>query len=332
MSSATTAASRQTTRRLATLLFLGGTTTAALALAATTAGRDSDDNMVLFAEENTAAAVEATDKSTESLGNLVDDDETPDHRYVLSDPEGNSVLSFLRGKSKDEFEITLYQYQVCPFCCKARAFLDYHRIPYRVVEVNPITKSEVKFSKDYRKVPITVVGKEQVNDSSFIITTLSHIVRADRPQTEEEKKWRKWVDGSLVRVLPPNIYRTMREATEAFEYISEMNDFSFVQKYAAKYLGSTAMYGVSKRLKKRYNIVDEREVLYTLARQWTTEALRGGKTFHGGSQPDLADLAVYGVLSSIEGLEAFKDMLQNTDIGPWYERVKAEVGASSRIN
>lgn len=294
--------------------------------------------MVLFAEENTSAAVAAIDSSdktatAESLGNLVDDDETPDHRYVLSDPESNSVLTFLRGKSKDEFEITLYQYQVCPFCCKARAFLDYHRIPYRVVEVNPITKSEVKFSKDYRKVPITVVGKEQVNDSSFIITTLSHIVRPDRPQTEDEKKWRKWVDGSLVRVLPPNIYRTMREATEAFEYISEMNDFSFVQKYAAKYLGSTAMYGVSKRLKKRYNIVDEREVLYSLARQWTSEALRGGtKTFHGGNQPDLADLAVYGVLSSIEGLEAFKDMLQNTDIGPWYERVKAEVGAPSRIN
>ena len=28
--------------------------------------------------------------------------------------------------------------------------------------------------------------------------------------------------------------------------------------------------------------------------------------------------AVYGVLSSIEGYDSFKDMLQHTQIGPWY--------------
>jgi hypothetical protein len=25
-------------------------------------------------------------------------------------------------------EITLYQYEVCPFCCKVKAFLDYHKV------------------------------------------------------------------------------------------------------------------------------------------------------------------------------------------------------------
>lgn len=24
--------------------------------------------------------------------------------------------------------ITLYQYEVCPFCCKVKAFLDYHKV------------------------------------------------------------------------------------------------------------------------------------------------------------------------------------------------------------
>lgn len=32
--------------------------------------------------------------------------------------------------------------------------------------------------------------------------------------------------------------------------------------------------------------------------------------------------AVYGVLSSVEGCTAFKDMLQDTNIGPWYFRMK----------
>ena len=25
-------------------------------------------------------------------------------------------------------EVILYQYEVCPFCCKVKAFLDYHKV------------------------------------------------------------------------------------------------------------------------------------------------------------------------------------------------------------
>ena len=35
--------------------------------------------------------------------------------------------------------------------------------------------------------------------------------------------------------------------------------------------------------------------------------------------------AVYGVLSAIEGLDAFRDMQEHTQIGPWYQAVKEEV-------
>jgi glutaredoxin len=46
----------------------------------------------------------------------------------------------------------LYQYDPCPFCNKVRAVLDYHKLPYTVVEVNPMRKKELAFSKDYKKV------------------------------------------------------------------------------------------------------------------------------------------------------------------------------------
>ena len=45
------------------------------------------------------------------------------------------------------------------------AFLDYHDIPYKVVEVNPMGKKELKWS-DYKKVPVLVVDGEQMNDST----------------------------------------------------------------------------------------------------------------------------------------------------------------------
>ena len=47
--------------------------------------------------------------------------------------------------------------------------------------------------------------------------------------------------------------------------------------------------------------------------------------FLGGSTPNLGDLAVYGVLSSIEGCIAFNDLINNTNIGKWYYPVKEAV-------
>lgn len=57
--------------------------------------------------------------------------------------------------------LTLYQYKTCPFCSKVRAFLDYHGLPYEVVEVNPVMRQEIKWST-YRKVPILMVGDDVV--------------------------------------------------------------------------------------------------------------------------------------------------------------------------
>ena len=66
-------------------------------------------------------------------------------------------------KRSKGIHVKLYQYQNCPFCCKVRAFLDYYGIDYEKVEVNPLLKSEIKFS-EYRKVPIAIVdGNQQVS-------------------------------------------------------------------------------------------------------------------------------------------------------------------------
>jgi microsomal prostaglandin-E synthase 2 len=50
-----------------------------------------------------------------------------------------------------------------------------------------------------------------------------------------------------------------------------------------------------------------------------------GTQFLGGESPDLSDLAVYGVLNSIEGCSAFQDALEHTSIGTWYYSVKQSV-------
>lgn len=49
--------------------------------------------------------------------------------------------------------------------------MDYHNIPYRVVEVNPMGKKEIKWS-EYKKVPILMVDGQQMNDSTGTLVTL----------------------------------------------------------------------------------------------------------------------------------------------------------------
>jgi hypothetical protein len=48
-------------------------------------------------------------------------------------------------------------------------------------------------------------------------------------------------------------------------------------------------------------------------------------SFSGGSEPNLADLNVYGILTSIQGCQAFQDLMANTKIQPWFERMKHRV-------
>lgn len=55
-----------------------------------------------------------------------------------------------------------------------------------------------------------------------------------------------------------------------------------------------------------------------------TKAL-GKRKFMGGKQPNLADLAMFGVLRGIEGLNAVDDLKQHTDIKPWFDRMKHAV-------
>ncbi|GAA0171221.1 reductase [Lithospermum erythrorhizon] len=230
-------------------------------------------------------------------------------------------------------EVVLYQYEACPFCNKVKAFLDYYDIPYNVVEVNPMSKKEIKWS-DYKKVPILMVDGKQMVDSSAIIDELSEKIHpgvsaGSLKEDDEEKKWRGWVDNHLVHILSPNIYRNPTEALESFEYITKHGNFSFTERLTAKYAGAVAMYFVSKNLKKKYNITDERASLYEAAETWV-DAL-DGRDFLGGATPNLADLAVFGVLRPIRYLRSGKDMVEHTRIGDWYTRMEDAVGVPSRI-
>lgn len=95
-------------------------------------------------------------------------------------------------------------------------------------------------------------------------------------------------------------------------------------------VGATAMWLIGKRLKKRHRLKDDvRQSLYDEANYWLRSIRARGKTFMGGNKPDLSDLAVYGILKSIEGCDAFQDLLTHTKIGIWYNAMKEQVDTHS---
>ncbi|XP_053552220.1 prostaglandin E synthase 2 isoform X1 [Bombina bombina] len=145
----------------------------------------------------------------------------------------------------------------------------------------------------------------------------------------EEIKWRRWADDWLVHLISPNVYRNPSESLASFDYIVREGNFGTVEGLFAKYFGAAAMFIIGKRLKSRHNLQDDvRQDLYKAANDWV-RAVGKHRKFMGGSQPNLADLAVYGILRVMEGLQSFDDVMANTKIQPWYQRMSAAVQKGS---
>ena len=72
---------------------------------------------------------------------------------------------------------------------------------------------------------------------------------------------------------------------------------------------------------------DVRQSLYEETNIWLQEVKKSGR-FAGGTQPNLADLAVFGALNCMEGCDTFNELKENTKIERWYNDMKNAVETS----
>lgn len=140
-----------------------------------------------------------------------------------------------------------------------------------------------------------------------------------------------------MHTLSPNVYRTQAEAFQAFNWFSDVGEweknFPTWERKLIIYVGASAMYLIGKRLKKKYNLKDDvRESLFDECNYWAKAVSAKNTMFMGGQVPNLADLAVYGVLSSIEGCDAFQDVLKSSKIKDWYFSMKDAVETHKGAN
>eukprot|EP01039_Chlorochromonas_danica_P001588 gene1588-1734_t len=219
----------------------------------------------------------------------------------------------------------VYQYKICPFCHRVKAYLDYLQIPYETVEVNPLTKAELSFS-EYKKVPIAKIDDAVLNGSDVIISRISSTHASDKVKelmTEDTEKWMEWSEKRLAILLYPNITRTFAESWQCFSYAEDVNEWSAVQRLLVRTSGPVAMFFANGRIKKKYSIQDERAELLAVLDEWT-EAV-GEKRFLHGEKITMPDLMVFGVLRAIEGCPTFDVVMEKPAVKKWYDAVAGEV-------
>lgn len=144
-------------------------------------------------------------------------------------------------------QIQLYQYSICPFCHRVKALLDYAGMDYQVIEVNPLTKFEIKpWKKEYTKVPIaTIAASSDENEKARSLFGSDVIVQGllEYPsiQSALQGRWQDagsnvmtlnafqnapaavhWTNFAVTELsvlLYPNMCRTWGDSYRAFDYV-----------------------------------------------------------------------------------------------------------------
>lgn len=224
--------------------------------------------------------------------------------------------------------IQLYQYEVCPYCCKVKSVLDYKKIPYEKIEVNPMTHEELDGNEKalkHDKVPVVIDAGKTLLESNDIIRYLDEkypqkpIFAKTKAAAAKQNEWIQFADDELVQILPANIYRSIPEAIDSFKYITKVGKFPAWKRYYLMLGGAVAMNIVAKKGMKKRGITDPRKALASSLDKLAKGL--GKNDFLGGDQPDVADLVCHGVLRSVREMKVWPFITENKRIADWYERV-----------
>ena len=228
-------------------------------------------------------------------------------------------------------DITLYQFQLCPFCHKVRAALELKGVPYQQIEVAPGNKKELPALPEGapRKVPVLQAGDQLLWDSTTILTQIDELApraevklgRAEGGHTDEVLSFEDWVDDELMPALPTVIYDTWGNAMRAAQITARESNFGAWEAFKVRVGGSLIMKLIVKRILKRKGRTD--------GHSWLAECLDraeealGEKPFVTGEAPTIADAALHGAFKCVEEFPVFEQFRSRPTLIAWFDRVQA---------
>lgn len=216
---------------------------------------------------------------------------------------------------------TIYTYATCPFSLKVKSLLRSRGIDFSNVEVDPMKKTELKWS-DWTKVPVFVdTDGTHVNNSNEILHYIDEKHGGEFPRKGEDPKQDQWMDFSndiLGKSIVAVIYKNYRTSLHALDYVTKVDKFSLKDRFVSKWLGAVVMRIIGRSRAKMFD-ESPRTNLQTQLNSMSS-GIQG--KFFGGEGTNGADFANYGILRSMQGLNGF-DIVENHDIiWPWYSRMQ----------
>lgn len=226
--------------------------------------------------------------------------------------------------------LTLYQFQLCPYCHKVRAGLELKGLAFDQIEVNPMSKKELPPLPEEapKKVPVIKQNGTTVYDSTSILQWLDEafpntlsFTPADEAAKTKSDEIEQWVDDEFTYALPTVIYGKWNEAFIAAQVTARSSNFGFLQNISVRAGGSLIMNRVSKSILKKRGKTD--------AHAWVKSALEefegwlGDQTFVTGDTISMGDVAMHGAISCVEPFPIFSDIMARPTIRAWFERIQA---------
>ncbi len=221
--------------------------------------------------------------------------------------------------------VTLYQFELCPFCHKVKAALEVKGIAFQKIEVNPMTRKELPEldSNQRRKVPVLQIDGKTISDSTNILEYLESreaTLTPEPPGDEKSSMIENWVDEDLAQVLPAVIYGKWRDAARAARVIARSSNFGFVQNALVRGGGSMIMHQVAKKITKRRGGGNPEQMLADEMDKF--EEWLGEGDFVCGTEVSVGDIATHGCLTCIQDFPAFADIMKRPRVEAWFARVQ----------
>ena len=107
-----------------------------------------------------------------------------------------------------------------------------------------------------------------------------------------------------------------------FGSVLQPSGYGFFKRQFVRTAGAAVMSRVAQKKARERGIDDPEGGLRQSVDHWVDEGL-AGKPFHGGETPDLADLSVFGVFRSTDGLAAVNlACAHSPTFADWYGRLR----------
>ena len=183
--------------------------------------------------------------------------------------------------------LRLFGYAICPFCHVVRSAARYTKTTLALTEVNPLTKAEIKFSTEHRKVPIAVFDDGSIVVESAAIVDEAPPAVAPRPKTSRRRPRARGRPGRPASWRPWSTRTSLPHMASAARRWPTPTTPSALSTRSDRHVGALGMSMAHGKIKKKYGIEDERAALFEKlgtweARRWRSAVPRRRRAGPGG--------------------------------------------------